>query len=219
VQFNGHHLGVNVTIVGRNRVLAPTLTAAYPNIYQKDGKEIVVLAEEAGRALKLVQSLTETQRPQAILRNQTWDFLLGPGHDGEIIQPEGIRGSEMTAAQREMLLDVAAAWVNIVDEDTARAKMAEVRRSVADTYFLWSGDTTVLGKAYFRVQGPAILIEYSPQTVNGPGSVGFRGGGPGRGGAGGVANDPNRALDPTHVHAVYRDFTNDYGSQWVGAAR
>jgi hypothetical protein len=218
VQFNGHHLGVNVTIVGQNRVLAPTLTAAYPNMYQKDGKEIVVLAEEASRALKLIQSLDTAQKQKAILPNQIWDFLLGPGHDGEVIQPEGIRGSEMTAAQREMLLDVAAAWVNIVDDDTASAKMVEVRRGVADTYFLWSGDTTVLGKAYFRLQGPSILIEYSPQTLGGPGSVGFRGGGGGgraRGAGGPVAPDPNRQLDPTHVHAVYRDFTNDYGSRFL----
>lgn len=217
VQFNGHHLGVNVTIVGQERVLAPTLTAAYPNMYQKDGRDIVVLGEEAGRALKLVQSLDGMQRTKAILPNQIWDFLLGPGHDGEMIQPEGVRGADMTAAQREMLVDVAAAWVNIVDDDTARAKMADVRRSVADTYFLWSGDTTALGKAYFRLQGPSLFIEYSPQTLGGPGSVGFRGGGPGRGGP--VANDPNRQLDPTHVHSVYRDFTNDYGMRSVGAAR
>ena len=39
VQFNGHHLGVNVTIIGANHVLAPTLTAAYPNIYTKGDTE------------------------------------------------------------------------------------------------------------------------------------------------------------------------------------
>lgn len=238
VQFNGHHLGVNVTIVGSDNVLAPTLTAAYPNMYEDDGRTVVVLADEATRALKLIQALNAAQRDKAIQKTQVWDFVLGPGHDNQMIQPEGLKGSDMTASERTMMLDVAAAWVNIVDDASARAKLAEIRRNLGDTYFLWSGDTTTAGNAYFRVQGPTVLIEYAPQTLGGPGSATFRGGGrPGggapaaRGGdgaqqAGGgrgrgtfdaVANDPNRKLDPVHVHTVYRDFTNDYGKRLIAA--
>jgi hypothetical protein len=226
VQFNGHHLGVNVSIVGSQNVLAPTLTAAYPNIYQKDGKTIFVLADEANRALKLVQSLDQTQRAKAVAPMQIWDFLLGPGHDGETIQPEGLKGSEMTPSQREMMLDVAAAWVNIVNDATAKAKLAEVRAALADTYFLWSGDLTRPGYAYFRVQGPTVHIEYSPQTVGGPGSARGRGAargdvaarGDGARGRGRAAIPPGeRQLDATHVHTVYRDFTNDYAKKFVAA--
>jgi hypothetical protein len=231
VQFNGHHLGVNVTFIGATHVLAPTLTAAYPNMYTaKDNKKVVVLADEADRALKLIQALDGTQKARAILQAQMWDFLLGPGHDDHPdIQPEGLKGSDMTAAQRQMLVDVAAAWVNIIDEQTAAAKLADVRRNLDNTYFLWSGDTTTSGNAYFRVQGPTIWIEYSPQTLGGPGSAtGRRGGGdhgasPAAGDRGGVTGDRGRGnfevamnpatrkLDPIHVHTIYRDFTNDYG--------
>jgi hypothetical protein len=225
VQFNGHHLGVNVTIVGSQNVLAPTLTAAYPNVYQKDGKTIFVLADEANRALELAQSLDQTQRSKAVAPMQIWDFLLGPGHDGETIQPEGIKGSEMTAAQRDMMLDVAAAWVNIINEPAAKPKLAEVRASLADTYFLWSGDLTRPGYAYFRVQGPTIHIEYSPQTLGGPGSARGRGAARGDGAAGDGARGGGRAaippgerqLDATHVHTVYRDLTNDYGKKLIAA--
>jgi len=216
VQFNGHHLGVNVTIVGAAHVLAPTLTAAYPNMYTDGDKKLVVLADEADRALKLMNALDASQRPRAIQTAQIWDFLLGPGKDGQVLQPEGLKGSDMTAAQRELLLDLASAWINIIDDQTAAAKLANVRKDLDNTYFLWSGDTTVSGSAYFRVQGPTVWIEYSPQTVGGPGSIGGRGrgGDAGRGRGGGsdaVLNDPGRQLDPTHVHTVYRDFTNDYG--------
>ncbi len=235
VQFNGHHLGVNVTIVGSQNVLAPTLTAAYPNIYQKDGKTVFVLADEANRALKLAQSLDQTQRGKAVANEQIWNFLLGPGHDGEVIQPEGLKGSEMSAAQREMMLDVAAAWVNIVNDATAKTKLAEVRAALADTYFLWSGDLTRPGYAYFRVQGPTVHIEYSPQTAGGPGSARGRGAARGEGavrgdgaapgdgargarGGGRAAIPPGeRQLDATHVHTVYRDFTNDYGKKFITA--
>ena len=256
VQFNGHHLGVNVAVVSPTDVLTPTLTAAYPNIYTKDGRQITVLADEANRALKLQQSLTPQQLEKAVQKAQIWDFVLGPGHDGEVIQAEGLRGAEMTPAQRDMMLDVAAAWVNIVDDVSSRAKMDEIRRNIADTYWLWSGDATKPSSAYFRIQGPTVLIEYSPQTLGGPGSTpalyppgmlprgnfagGFQGqrgaGGPGgapgvgapgagapaegrRGGGRGApaADDPNRQLDPIHIHSVYRDFTNDYGKKSIAA--
>ena len=42
-------------------------------------------------------------------------------------------------------------------------------------------------------------------------AIAGRGGERGRGNFDAVLNDPNRKLDPTHVHTVYRDFTNDYG--------
>ena len=40
--------------------------------------------------------------------------------------------------------------------------MADVKANLADTYFAWAG-STVNGKgAYFRIQGPTVLIEYAP---------------------------------------------------------
>jgi hypothetical protein len=56
-----------------------------------------------------------------------------------------------------------------------------------------------LGPAYFRVQGPTLWIEFSPQGG---------GGGPGGLGLGGAAT-------ANHVHAIYRDPTNEYGARWV----
>ncbi len=153
VQFNGHHLGINVAVVSPNDVLTPTLTAAYPNIYEKDGKQIVVLNDEANRALKLQLSLTPAQAEKAVQKAQIFDFVLGPGHDNEVIQPEGLRASEMTPAQHAMLLDVAAAWVNIVDDVSSRAKMDEVRRNIADTYWLWSGSTRETEQRVFPDSG------------------------------------------------------------------
>jgi len=133
----------------------------------------------------------------------------------------------MTAAQRDMLLDVAAAWVNIVNDAAARPKLAEVRASIADTYFLWSGDLTRPGYAYFRLQGPTVHIEYAPQTTGGPGSARGRGAARGDGAAagdgarggrrGGGIPPGERQLDPTHVHTVYRDMTNDYGKKFIAA--
>jgi hypothetical protein len=42
------------------------------------------------------------------------------------------------------------------------------------------------GKAYFRVQGPTVIIEFAPQRTE------------------------------THIHSMYRDPTNDYGKKFTG---
>lgn len=239
IEYGGHHLGLNLAISGQQQVMAPTLTGAYPNIYAKDGKQIFVMHDEFDRAAKLVNSLSPEQRTKAISPTQIFNFVLGPGHDGQRVQPEGLKGSEMTASQKAMMLDVTAAWVNMMSEDPAKNKIAEIRRNLDDTYFLWSGNTVDRGLAYFRVQGPTVWIEYAPQTEGGPGSFGGPGGGAG-GGAGGVARGPrpgggppptggwpppdldammegipNRKLDANHVHAVYREFGADYGTKFT----
>jgi hypothetical protein len=45
----------------------------------------------------------------------------------------------------------------------AEPRMAEIRASVNDTWFAWSGPTTNGSAAYFRIQGPTLVIEYAPQ--------------------------------------------------------
>ena len=62
-----------------------------------------------------------------------------------------------------MLLDVIGAWVNIVEPEAAAARLAAIREKVGETYFAWSGPTERGKAAYFRVQGPAVVIEYAPQ--------------------------------------------------------
>jgi hypothetical protein len=76
---------------------------------------------------------------------------------------------------------VIAAWVNIVEPEAAAARMTEIRGKIGETYFAWSGPTKEGSAAYFRIQGPAIVIEYAPQRGTG------------------------------HVHTVVRNPNDDYG--------
>jgi hypothetical protein len=128
-------------------------------------------------------SLSQPQQSQATITSVMGDFVLGPGHDGQVVQPEGLKASNMTSDQKNMLIDVAAAWVDILNESAAAEKMAEVRRNVDDTYFAWSGEPTAGDQAYFRIQGPTIWVEYAAQNSGLGGGNGGRGGG--RGGSGG----------------------------------
>ncbi len=185
IQLNAHHLGLNVTIVGKNNVMAPSLTGAYPNIYPKNGATFHVLGTESNRAGRLMLSLNPQQQLQATITSVMGDFILGPGHDGQVVQPEGLKASGMTADQKNMLIDVAAAWVDILNETAASERMAEVRKNINDTYFAWSGEPTAGDHAYFRIQGPTIWVEYAAQNSGLGGGNGGRGGGRGASGGGG----------------------------------
>ena len=141
--------------------------------------------------------MDEAQRKQAILNYRVGDLVLGPGHDGETIQPEGLKASAMNEQQRAMLLDVISEWAGIINNAYAPSRMAEIKAGLDETYFAWSGPTTHEpgrnGSAYYRIQGPKLFIEFSPQGVGG---------------------------DPTmHVHTIYRDPTNDYGRAFISSER
>jgi hypothetical protein len=188
IQFGGHHLGLNITLVGDQGTLAPSHTGAQPAIYELEGKTVRPLGRESDKAFALMSSLDEAQRKQAILGFQMRDLVLGPGRDGKTIQPEGIKGSALTDKQREMLFDLASEWTGIMPGAVAMKKMEELKKQVSETWFAWSGPTEKGGAAYFRIQGPTVVIEYAPQRLGG---------------------------DPTkHIHTIYRDPTNEYGAKW-----
>jgi hypothetical protein len=193
LQFGGHHLALNITIAGEHGLLTPTLTGAQPALYTLDGKTVRPLGGESDKALALLNALDEKQRKKAILSYELADLVLGPGQDDKTIAPEGLKASEMNERQRAMLLEVVAEWSGIIHETAAAARRAEVKAGLDETWFAWSGPTTAEpGKnitAYYRIQGPNLVIEYAPQTLGG---------------------DP--AL---HVHTMYRDPTNDYGRKFT----
>ena len=189
LQFGGHHLAVNITLAGERGVLTPTLTAAQPALYTLNGKTVRPLGGESDKAIGLLNALDEDQRKQAILSYSLADLVLGPGQDGKTIQPEGLKASAMNERQRALLLDIISEWTSIARESAATARMAEIKADIKDTWFAWSGPTTVTPgtsiTAYYRIQGPHLVIEYAPQRLGG---------------------DPSM-----HVHTMYRDPTNDYG--------
>jgi hypothetical protein len=99
----------------------------------------------------------------------------------------------MSDKQKTMLLDVIAEWVAIMNESAASARMAQLKADLNETWFAWSGPTTFEPgtniRAYYRIQGPHLVIEYAPQS-----------------------DEP-----ANHVHTIYRDPTNDYGIKYTGA--
>src|SRR5262249_29979764 len=136
LQFGGHHLGLNVTVIGKHFVLTPTHTGAQPTLFNRAGKEVRPLGLENDTAFKLVNALNEKQRAQAILgKRPQGELLLGPGRDGKKIEPQGIKGSALTGKQQAMLLDLIGAWVKIVEPDAAAARLPEDKGKISEPYF------------------------------------------------------------------------------------
>lgn len=184
IQFGGHHLALNITIAGEHGVLTPSLIAVQPARFTLDGKTVRPMGRETDQALELVKALDDAQRRQAILGAQMRDLVLGPGHDGETIQPEGLKASALNDSQRQLLLDLIVEWSGIIHDAAASAKLAEIKGNLGETWFAWSGPLEA-GKGYFRIQGPTVIIEYAPQRLGGDVTM--------------------------HIHSMYRDPSNDYG--------
>ena len=183
LQFGGHHLGINVTIVGQDSVLTPTHTGAQPDSFIRGGKTVRPLGAENDLAFKLVNMLDADQQKQAVKGGRPRDLALGPGQDGKTIRPEGLKCAALSEDQRATLLDLISAWVNILPNEAAMKRMAAVKAKIDETYFAWYGPTTNGSAAYYRIQGPTLVIEYAPQRGT------------------------------NHIHTVIRDPSNDYGKQ------
>jgi hypothetical protein len=192
LQFGGHHLALNITIIGSKGIMTPSLTGAQPAMFKVNGKTIRPLGQESDEALALLQSLDAKQRSLAVLNYKVADLVLGPGQDGKQISPEGLKVSAMTDKQRAMLLQLISEWAGIMNDAMASARTAQLKSELNDTWFAWSGPTdSQLGTnitAYYRIQGPHLVIEYAPQS-----------------------DEPGN-----HVHTIYRDPTNDYGQGDIG---
>jgi hypothetical protein len=117
------------------------------------------------------------------------DLVLGPGQDGKTIQAEGLPGSQMNATQQAAFLKLINHYAGLGNDAYAASRLAEIQANLAQTYLAWYGPTTKGSAAYFRVTGPTIVIEYSPQSMGGH-----------------AAN---------HLHGIYRDPTNDYGAKFA----
>ncbi len=188
LQFGGHHLAINATVVGANITLSPSLTGGQPTKYIKDGKAVYIVEREVRESFAMLNSLSAAQRGKAVVSSQRINLVMGPGHDGQRMQPEGLPGSEMTEAQKAQFLALIRARLDILNADDREVTIAAIRKDLNQTWFAWYGPTEEGAVAYFRITGPTVLLEYAPQDST-----------------------------ASHVHSMYRDPTNEYGAAWASS--
>jgi hypothetical protein len=194
-QLEGHHLIINYFVLRDQVVMTPTFMGSEP-VIADSGKYAgtKVLQEEQNKGLALMHALTPEQQKQATLAAEKPgnNALSQAFRDNLVLDYAGLRASELTEAQRRLLLDVVEEYVGNMDAGHAKARMEEVRAHLADTWFAWIGGTAADAVFYYRVHSPVILIEFDHQNP--------------------VALPGPRVPNRQHVHTVVRTPNgNDYG--------
>jgi hypothetical protein len=100
--------------------------------------------------------------------------------------PSGIKCSNLSPAERTLVLNAIKTYVGDVDDANAATIMTKYTNELENTYVSYSGTTGMTTQNdYVRIEGPSVWIEYSCQH--------------------GII------LSGTHPHSVWRDKSKDYG--------
>ena len=178
-QLFGHHLSLNCFVLGHQMVLTPCFFGAEPNYADVGPFAGTRLFEDEERAgLALMRSFSPEQQERAIVAHSMMggDLPAGRRHfadnlhlggayqDNRIVPYEGLRASTLSALQRRDLLDLVAAYVAPLPDGPRAARLAEVEQHLAETHFCWIGGFAELSPFYYRIQSPAIFIEFDHHT-------------------------------------------------------
>jgi predicted nuclease of restriction endonuclease-like (RecB) superfamily len=197
-QFDGHHAIINYFVLGDQVVMTPYFAGSEPVIARSGTfKGTEILAAEQSKALTFVNGLDAGQRAKAILRSSKTnnDILTEAWRDNVVLDYAGLRASELSAAQRQQLLELAELYIGNMGDGHARVKMEEVRQHLDRTWFAWMGGTTPGSVFYYRIHSPVVLIEFDHQR---PANLRH-------------LNDPE-VPNLEHVHSIVRTPNgNDYG--------
>jgi hypothetical protein len=201
-QFDGHHLVINYFVLGNQVVMSPCFWGSEPTTMQIDGATVTACTEEVAASLAFIQSLSAAQQKTAIISatKADEDMKAGAFADNAVEAYAGIRATALSAGQRQKLLEVVEVFVQRGTADVARARMAEIRAHLSDTYAAWIGGTGGTDPFYLRVQSPVIWVEVDCQAA-----------GPLGGAYGKTRADGASQL---HLHSVVRTPNgNDYGRE------
>ena len=186
LQFDGHHIAINLAFHGGKMSMSPTFIGTQPRAFELNQKTIVPMADEAPRALNFVLSLNDEQKKQAIVSTRRTNLIAAAGRDGFIPKKTGLACKQLTKEQRQNLITLIEAYTGDMPKPFSTARLKELTGQIDQMSFSWGGPTKKGGDFSYRLQGPSLIIEYAGQDLGG---------------------DPHN-----HLHSMYRDPTNEYGA-------
>jgi hypothetical protein len=185
-RYEGHHISQNWTVVNG------TALATTPQFFGANPAEVRTgtrtgtraLAAEEDLAYELLRSLDASQQKAAIVdANAPRDILTENKREAAIQEDKGLAYSQMTAAQKALLVKLIEENAAAQPEVVSRERLAKVKTAGLDNVkFAWMGGMQKGEGHYYRIQGPAFLIEFD-----------------------------NTQNDANHIHDVWRDFKGDFG--------
>ena len=187
--FTGNHYTFFASVEGEEISLTPNFAGVEPTSFTFDETDYSPLDDRQTALAALLASLSDAEQTTANLGETFTDILLGPGDDGDYPETqEGLAGSDLSAAQRALLVTAIEAFAG----DHAGGELAAEYTTDAaldDTYIAWSTDAALVDEgAYVRIDGPNVWLEFVV-----------------------VAGE---ATSDTHYHSIWRDKTLDYGGNF-----
>jgi hypothetical protein len=188
-RFEGHHISFNFSFLKQTLTAGtPGFIGANPGVVlsgPKKGKQ--VLKHETELGFELLRSLDVNQLRKTILDSNAIQEIISFDKRKLILKnPEGIRYSELSNEQKQLMLQLIGLYVHRYTKLFAEDMLKEIQANgLENLWFAWAGDRQLMtgGKGtYYRIQGPTVLIEYD--------------------------NTQNHA---NHVHSVIRDLQHDFG--------
>ncbi|MBG7608064.1 MAG: DUF3500 domain-containing protein [Verrucomicrobia bacterium] len=189
-RYEGHHLALNYTIAnGKAVAVTPSFFASNPGeiTIEHKMKGTRPLAAEEDLARALATTLKESGKDPVYSEKPPGEILTGSDRKAKQLDPVGIKASEMTETQQAALKELIAEYANRHRKELAEADIAKITADLDNLSFAWAGSLKRGEAYYYRIQGTTFLVE--------------------------VANVQN---DGNHVHAVWRDRTNDFGRDLLG---
>ncbi len=148
------------------------------------------LAGEDDLGLEVIRALDEAQQKIAIVDPKAYSDILTSASRKAALQgqPSGLPAAKMNGRQFDALRALVELYASNVPDDLAERRMEQLNKARKNIYFAWAGGTNPGELHYYRVQTPTFLIELD-----------------------------NTQDGANHIHAVWRDFADDFGGDVLKA--
>ncbi|WP_433168640.1 DUF3500 domain-containing protein [Kribbella sp. CA-247076] len=193
-RLNGHHLALHVTLVDGAIAFTPQFIGSNPAEVRSGpqaGRRFLAAEQDLG--FELLHSLDPGQRAVAVVSDQAPDDILtrrDPVADPSRLY-QGLAYGDMAQEQRQLFSLLVGQYVGRAAGPIGLQTWQDITdHGIERLTFAWAGDTEP-GPGhphYYSVAGPTFLAEYD-----------------------------NTQDDANHIHSVWRDLRNDWGTDLLAA--
>ena len=193
LKFEGHHISVNLTHTDGQLAITPFFLGSDParvRVTQYAGMR--PLSKEEDYGLELFNLLTESQQAKATLSMEfPRDIITSPDRPQMLSSYQGIKGSDLNAAQKAQLMDLMEEYLENFERDQAGHYLQLLEdKGLDDIYFGWVGGNARETNHYYVIHGPDFMIEY---------------------------DNAGWTRQGDHIHTIFRDKKNDFGEDILRA--
>jgi hypothetical protein len=191
-RVEGHHLSLNFTLVpGKPIAVTPAFMGANPATIPKGPRAgLRTLAHEQDLGLALARSLDPALRGRAVIATESFgDIVSGPGRKELFAARQGVPLGALGGDERALATRLIETYARNMRAEIADAELRRVRDAgLEQVHFAWAGPMDPARPHYYRVHGPTLIIEYD-----------------------------NTQNDANHIHSVWHDPANDFGTDLLRA--